>query len=410
MLHLVIVCIAYFASDAFLVSFGMSPIIKHKDIGLVLIFYCCCKGNKDFFKVNHDIGGILNRILLFFIAIVFCYSILYSKDSIANNITVLRDYLYVLSYFVLRQCKNDELLKAARIIVKYVVFSCILFVIQYFTHVSLVATFVGGGEMNAYRMHVTPAYIEFVFLYFMCLGRNSRSKWVIIVLITSVLLISLNRTAIIGLCLQVGVFFLFSKNVRRKFLIFTVALLLYPIIAQVFESRDSSHEEYITFNQAKSYIESRDFSGLAATNNFYFRVGCIAERIDYLLQNSDKTLLGVGAIHEQSSVADNYSFSTGTIKRYKGYAEHSQFDTIDTTWSPIIIRYGFIGLIVFVSYLICSMNSFYKCSKDPILMIGWILLLGVLLQSISAGVFFMPFWLLQYCFLQAYRRNYLLNL
>lgn len=411
-LYLVLVCIAYFASDAFLISFGMSPIIKHKDIGLLLIFYCCWKGNKDkdFFKVNHDIGGKLNRIFLIFIALEFCYSILFSEDSIANNITVLRDYLYVLSYFVIRQCKNDDLLRAAKTTVRFVVFSCVLFVIQFFTHVSLVGTYIGGGEMDVYRMQVTPAYIEFLFLYLMCFGKNTWSKWVIIVFITSVLLISLNRTAIIGLCFQVGVFFLFSKNVRRKVLILILALLLYPIVAQVFETRDSAREEYITSNQAMSYIKSRDFAGLASTNNFYFRVGCIAERVDYLLHNSDKTLLGVGAIHEQSRIADKYSFSTGTIKRYKGYAEHSQFDTIDTTWSPIIIRYGFIGLIVFVSYLICSMLSFYKCSTDSIMMIGWILLLGVLLQSISGGVFFMPFWLLQYCFLQAYRRNYLLNL
>ena len=40
----VIVAISYYASDAFLISFGLVPIIKHKDIGLILIIYCCYKG------------------------------------------------------------------------------------------------------------------------------------------------------------------------------------------------------------------------------------------------------------------------------------------------------------------------------------------------------------------------------
>lgn len=384
----------FFASDAFIINLGEAP-VKYKDYGILLLLGCCCIGflrNSSFFSIKGLSGAKISVLFLVFFVFEFLYAYLTNVDTIGNILAVSRDYLYALTYFVFRKSPVEELQKGIRLILKGVILACILFVTQYFTHLELTNSYISETNILSgnYRMQSTPPFITIVLLTVLFYLRKMRGRWMLIVLLFGVFLISQNRTPIIALFLEIGLFILFARRTKYKIPIMIAAMVAFPFVNSLLSSRSSeeggvSNMEVPVF----TYISQGDFQGLASQSTFMFRIALIAERADYLISNPEKLLLGVGPMHEDTAQKHfNFRIGTANIDSHN-QARISQLDSIDTVWGPILIRYGFIGLILHISAVVWMILAYYKKRENPIMMLGFLTYVGSLAQSFSAGGMFL---------------------
>ena len=401
----------FFASNAFIINLGEAP-VKYKDYGILLLFGCCCIGflrNSSFFSIKGLSGAKISALFLTFFVFEFLYAYLTNVDTIGNILAVSRDYLYALTYFVFRKSPVEELQKGIRLIFKGVILACILFVTQYFTHLELTNSYVAETNILAgnYRMQSTPPFIDLILLTVLLYLRKMRGKLMVIVLLFGIFLISQNRTPIIALFLEIGLFILFARRTKYKLPIMIAAMVAFPFVNSLLSSRSSeeggvSNMEVPVF----TYISQGDFQGLASQSTFMFRIALIAERADYLISNPEKLLLGIGPMHEDTAQKHfNFRIGTANIDSHN-QARISQLDSIDTVWGPILIRYGFIGLILHISAVVWMILAYYKKRENPIMMLGFLTYVAAIAQSFSSGgLFLLQGILTMMGFLIIYDRN-----
>lgn len=387
---------AFLVTNGFIISFGEPSVVKFSDLGLVFLAISCIMGygrDKRFFSIKGNEGGKLVALYLGFFALEFVYTIIIGADSINGIVTILRPSLNAFAYFVFRKIPIQELYNAIKKVFKLVIFVCVLFVIQYITHIELINTYVSEFSEDAgnYRMQITPPFIGYLLLYLLCYNIKSKYKWLVVALITAVMLISQNRTPILGFVLQIGIFLLLSKNLKRKFTIMLLGLLAFPFVSAMFESRAEEGSGQSNFDiPVLQYLKIGDYIGLARTSTFMFRIALTAERFEYIMTHPEKTLLGVGAIDENSPRVRQFNFSVGTAftDPRTGKIEINQLNSIDVLWGPLIIRYGLLGLILHVYIMAMSGWLFYKERNNRIMMIGFLTIVAAFAQSFSSGGFF----------------------
>lgn len=384
----------FFASDAFIINLGEAP-VKYKDYGILLLFGCCCIGflrNSSFFSIKGLSGAKISALFLVFFVFEFLYAYLTNVDTIGNILAVSRDYLYALTYFVFRKSPVEEFKKGIRLIFKGVILACILFVTQYFTHLELTNSYISETNMLSgnYRMQSTPPFIAIVLLTVLFYLRKMRGRWMLIVLLFGVFLISQNRTPIIALFLEIGLFILFARRTKYKIPIMIAAMVAFPFVNSLLASR--SEQEGGTNNMevpVLTYISQGDYQGLSTQSTFMFRIALIAERADYLLSNPEKMFFGVGPMHEDTAQKHfNFRIGTATVDENNQYRTFL-LDSIDTVWGPLLIRYGFIGLILHISIVVWMIFAFYKRRENPIMMLGFLTYVAAIAQSFSAGGMFL---------------------
>ena len=384
----------FFASDAFIINLGEAP-VKYKDYGILLLLGCCCIGflrNSSFFSIKGLSGAKISALFLVFFVFEFLYAYLTNVDTIGNILAVSRDYLYALTYFVFRKSPVEELQKGIRLIFKGVILACIFFVIQYFSHIQLTSSYVSEENMLAgnYRMQSTPPFIALILLAVLFYLQKMRGRWMIIVLLFSIFLISQNRTPLLALFLEIGLFILLARKTKYKIPIMIAVMIAFPFMNSLLSSRSS--EEGGTSNMdvpVFNYISQGNFQGLASQSTFMFRIALIAERTDYLISNPGKMVFGVGPMHENTAQKHfNFRIGTGNIDSNGQYIT-CQLDSIDTVWGPLLIRYGFIGLILHISIVVWMIFAFYKRRENPIMMLGFLTYVAAIAQSFSAGGMFL---------------------
>lgn len=382
-----IVAYSFFISNGFIINWG-SSIIKPQDFGLLLLLICCVIGRKrdiSFFSIKHSPFAFVVALFLLFFLTSFIYSYVLEVDSLKNILAVIRAYFSFAIYFVIRKVPYDKLIKSFMIIGKLVVLSSILFCMQYITHIPFLDTYI-AETTEFYRMQVTPPFLQVLFLFLLFYGQNIKKRYLILILIFCVMILSKNRTPIYALCLQVIIFIVFSQNAKHKIPIILLSIFAVPVITSMMESRDDGDgDNFLSLKETWTYVKGGDYESLSRVSTFMFRIALCAERADYIASHPENLILGVGAMHEESKnnkfmfkVGTNYTASDGST--YKG-----QLQTGDTSWGPIIIRYGLLGIIVTLGMLIYSICIFFKNRKNKVAMFGYIYILGILVMSISSA-------------------------
>lgn len=386
-----LIIVVFFATNAFLVNLG-NPIIKHTDMGLLTLAVCSLIGwhrNPSFWRIDKQKGAFIIAVFLLFTFAEFVYSLINSVDTLNGIITVLRINLYVLTYFVFRGITLIEIKNGVAKCFKLTIISCLLFIIQYITHIELVKSFVSGIDSGGYRMQVTPSFIYPFFVAALLFIKKYKYRFLSMLILLAVMIISQNRTPILGLVFQILLFFVLSKNIKRNIGVLFLSIILFPVLNSVLEARAQNRdEETISLSEMTSYMETGDYLNLAQTSTFMFRVALIAERTEYLLEHPSKLLMGVGAIDNNSSKVNQFNFMVGTRGiNEEGQKIVSQLNSIDTLWGPIIIRYGLIGFAVYLFLILYSAYLFFIKRDEAIMMIAFLTMISGFIQSISEGTF-----------------------
>ena len=124
-------------------------------------------------------------------------------------------------------------------------------------------------------------------------------------------------------------------------------------------------------------------------STFTFRIAHLLERNNYLLQNRTAMLFGAGLMTEDSKLTSKmFNFKVGLTEESKGKV--SQLETSDISYSILIMRYGYIGTIIFFSLYIFLMIYFYKNHNNPVGMFSFVYLIVVMVGTIFSYILTQP--------------------
>ena len=382
-----VVILAFFTTNAFILNIGV-PYVKYIDFGLLEIAICTIIGFyrfDKFFSISTFPGKLFIAFFIFLI-VVFLYSLIIHADSLSNIISVLRPYSYIFSYFILRVIPKEKLEKSVRIIFKLTLFACVCFILQYITHLEFVDTYIAEGSQT-YRMQITPPFMIPFTLALLLFGDKIRWRYLLLLPLFVVFIIAQNRTAFVSIALLLIVYFAFANNTKHKFVIVLISFMAFPFISSMFNQRaenDNSNASS-SLGEIESSISSADYASLSHESTFLFRVAMIAERLNYLNEHPSKSLLGIGAMHEMSS-NNKLNFMVGTAYISKGGSiEKAQIQSNDTLWSSVILRFGYVGVTVFLLYLFLSTSYFFKKRQNNTAFLGFLLFLVDIVGSLSSG-------------------------
>jgi hypothetical protein len=119
-----------------------------------------------------------------------------------------------------------------------------------------------------------------------------------------------------------------------------------------------------------------------------FRFAMLIERFDYLIQNPEYLMFGVGAIHEDSPNCYNrFDFALGTRNEGRMFGK-CMIESGDITWLPVTLRYGLVGIAMHLFILITIAKLARK--RNDVLKILFPLIIFFFMKSFSGALFEKP--------------------
>ncbi|MCQ2375201.1 MAG: O-antigen ligase family protein [Salinivirgaceae bacterium] len=340
--------------------------IRPTDVALVCTFAILMLNINIISSIPKDKYYKYSVLILLYICFQFIYTIVIKAESISFTLKVLRIPALISFMFVIRTIPFAAISKFLKVAFVITVVDGVFFYLE-FVGVDFLPNVHPLDKENVYSC--TLPVFTFVFI-FCCLTKyiNIRYKNIFLVFFLGILILSFVRTWLYGFVICAGLLLFLQRTDRKLVLRYaTIAIVVLPIILNAIDKKDS-------FSKADSHrdmenILSGDFlnpkSNINAENGtFAYRLSMLAERVEYLWDNPDKIIFGVGAIHE-GSPNNIFNFYLGTSNQIY---EMCMIESGDITWVPITLRYGFVGILLYLYFYILLFANSVKRKDEYIVM------------------------------------------
>lgn len=362
----------FFLFDAFQLIpeeiIGMKP----TDLALLYVLILFIYGSfryDDFIPKNSM--SLCIAIYLSFIIIEIILSHFYYHISWVEIIRTVRQSFLVLAYFIFRRIDKKDINLLSQILFCIVCFQCGLFIVEVFTGLPLLT----GSEANVnlgwiYRCYNTPFMLYFFAFYGIFNNPFKQMLWkhttTIIPIIT--MFLPLHRSLSLVFIFTIALGLLLRYNMLNS----TKNIIISSILAVTVITISSTYISQRTINDINKvtqgeFLETDDGLELDNESTLLFRMAHFYERYMKVTETRVGTLFGLGLMTENSSYTNNqFNFFIGLQDDKTGNV--TQLDTSDIAWSNFIIRYGFIGTIVFIScfYVFFIISYLKKITKETI--------------------------------------------
>ena len=291
-------------------------------------------------------------------------------ESLGFIIKVARINIIYLSFFVLRTIP----LQAFRRYIKLNLYFCIIQGIFFYLQLLGINLLQGRVDEATSTGQITryancPAFTLFYIFYCFFCKKNIYSKVFYLCFWGGMLILGQSRGAITVVSLAFVLYYIIKNKLKYYTILVPTAILTIYLVMPMFQYRDEGSrsnfiEDITNIVTAENFTEIENNGG-----TFTFRIAMLAERFNYLMENPQYMLTGVGCIHEDSpNCYERFDFIVGTEneERINGYC---LIESGDITWVPILLRYGLLGAFIyllFLVYWIISGITYLKYSKNPI--------------------------------------------
>lgn len=220
--------------------------------------------------------------------------------------------------------------------------------------------YIGATDMKRYLS--TPDFLIFFLLYAyhrICAyeGKSLWTRlvqWLAFLVFSSVQLVSLTRSAILGT--GAALLYMSKRLVNPVLVLFVMSAATIGLAVAYSASTTVEHRIDDSLKDISATLDGRFLGRDAAKDgNLSFRVAHINERLTYVLDSVKRWPIGIGFIHEDSAAAQNLGFKHGLPNPFTGRVV--QVDTGDNAWSVLIIKTGLVGLGLLLVFLVSSFRA-----------------------------------------------------
>lgn len=323
-------------------------------------------------------------LILFTYTLVIAFITLFQgKESLFNVIALLKPYVFLLSVFIIKDFSKDDCVKALKKIVKLTVLVGVVAFIQVVFNFNIF-----GQTMLEYNDGVDRFWSPYPMAAFCCLYTlvmcpQRKYTFFFFLLLT---ILPLRRGLIISTLLTIAIYFYYEIRHNRypKGVLVLVfgGLLAAPLLMNRFTSEgDNASNDIKTVTSGN--VDYANFRNGGSGGSFLFRMAVLVERIDYLTNNRDKLLTGVGLIHEDTA-QKQFNFFLGSYKMLGDERIPQQIDTTDIVWPPILMRLGLIGVVLYLWLFGSLLVLFLKHAKQSLwATLGAMFLFDFLVYSVA---------------------------
>jgi len=379
----------------------------------ILVFGICFK--KHFLKSD----TLLRLILVFYLFLVVCivYNLAYTGIGVTEIVRTARYNVFWLSVLAFRSATVEQLQRLLKMLFAVMIVICTIYLLQIFfdekllmgmEDVKTTKTFFG---VTIPRYHIFPDLV--FFFTFMALFLNPYRGLMRItstVIFVAAFLGSFYRTfaIILLLCLLIALLLRCKKSVGIATLSVLALGALYFVI---FFGQSFANSK--TVLDIKKVVSGEVLDSDIAYDNmmgssFTFRIAHFLERNQYVYEDRAARFLGVGLMTEDSKVTYNtFEFNVGLLEEMT--SNINQIDTADISYSPLIMRYGYLGTLINLSLYAYLTIFFFKKRKNKYSFFSFlymIFLWGISLSYVSLVwpiYFIIP--LVSYCIVQKMEEN-----
>ena len=349
-----------------------APLTKNSDYAFFILlgfFTISSIFTRDFFKVD----TFALYLIAFFSFLFIC--ILYNRFSLGigwGEITrTVRYYFFWLAYFVFRSMSKEQLLDLFKIFFIVTVASSVLFLLQLVVNQNILVevntskSVVFGREFT--RFYNQPSMLHF-FIFMGIYYNPFKGKWKIMT--TTILILAFlgafhrSHIGIFIVCLIIG--FVLKLPKLKQIQIVAIGSFFIIFIALFAGNRFSHSRTFIDLKKVASGnvldadIDVRDLKDAT----FTFRIAHFLERNEHILQKTSSVLFGGALLTEDSKMLDRFfDFKVGLIEELTG--QIVQVDTADITYSLLVLRFGYLGSILFLILYLYLTVYFFK-NKDNV--------------------------------------------
>lgn len=285
--------------------------------------------------------------LLFYLLELFL-TVMHHAETFSFAFKVVRVSMMLLGYFAFRAIPLKSYSRFFELGLYITLVQGVLFLLQ-FAGIHLLAGY--DEEKVALEGFVfannIPHLTYFYIFYVLKEEKFRKVRYFIFVFLFVLVLLTFVRAVLIALVVTLLFFFLRDGNRKVALTGTLIILVLSPFLLGVFQTksnvRNTSTMEDIS--QVATDIENIDLYSFNS-GTLTFRIAMLAERIQYLNDEPQYALMGVGAIHEDSPNCYNrFNFLLGTANEEK-VGQRCQIDSGDIAWVPVVLRYGWLGTLL----------------------------------------------------------------
>ena len=364
---------------------GISKSTDFALLYIIILFIYGIINTKDFIPIN-KLALLLGGYLLFIVCLIGISYYTYHIPFV-EIIRTSRYYLFALSYFVLRRLTKEEISSILKILFCIVIFQSILFTIQGFTGIALLI----GAESHKSAKLITRFYNSPLMLYFFVFYGifnnpfTGKYKYISALVCIVCVYMPLHRSLTISfiLILILGLFLKMGKI--KQFINYLPMLLLcvIPLVAVMGAQLASRTMNDINSVTTGEFVDIEEIE-LGEESTLLFRIAHFYERYMHILEKPIETAFGSGLMAEESNYTNKkFDFIVGLENEKTG--EIVQLETSDIAWSNLIIRYGIIGTLIYLTIYISIMIFYYKHRKVRYALSTFLYLLLLLFTSITSN-------------------------
>ena len=357
-------------------------------MNVILLPVALSRRNKD--CINDWKTNKIIRVFIGFIIFEFALTCFTSADSAGYGLKVIRVPLMFLAYYLFSTIPLDIYKRYIKIMLWITIIQGILFLLQFIGINLLAGRFDNEAFAFAFALNI-PTFIYF-FIFF-CLEAQyiKKYKYLLLAFFFAIMLFTYVRSIIIAILVCIIIYIVTIRGLKRSMPIILALIIIAPVVMSVLEKKSAvSGSSMSTKEEIQLLFSGTDNLRLIGNDggSSIFRFAMLIERLDYLIQNPEYLLFGVGTIHEDSPNCYNrFDFALGTRNEGRMFGK-CMIESGDITWVPIALRYGLVGIVIHLSILITIAKLAYK--RKDILRIFFPLIILLFIKSFSGPLFERP--------------------
>ena len=368
--------------------------VKNMDLAIIytfiISFYLLTKGKYKFPNIT---CLKYYRLIIIFLLCSVVFSYIHYNFSFYQILQGGRSFLLLFSLPILVRINTEELRKVLYFLYWITLITSVLYILQIVIGRPIMPyPFEYGKDASTglVRLYNAPPLLDF-FLVFSFIKPEYLGKRILLsrIIFFVALICTLGRTGIFTTILMVLLAMYFqgkASNIIKTVIIIGIFFIpFYGLVSERFEEGGTSDDISVLLDKGYKNYDNGDGGTMT------FRLAWVYERFDYLLGRPiGEQIFGLGLISDGQPIVNRmYNFRVGLIDENTGFPV--QLVTADIAYGNLLTKLGFLGSIIYLTFLVSLTIYFYKNRKlNSLVMICTASLIILFVGSLSGSALSSP--------------------